>query len=760
MAVTTFVYTGAAQTYTVPSGVTSVVIDAQGASGSPFGSGNGGTGAHVRGTLAVTAGDVLQINVGGGGVTGNGVANGPANPGGWNGGGYSGISTTGGPAGNGGGGASDVRHGGSALSNRVIVGAGGGAGGGGGDGTNPVSGGGGGVLGGNGAAGAGGALAGQGGTQSAGGAGGTTFGYAGVLGDGGAPVGTYPTNAGVAADVAGPGGGGGGYYGGGSGSFQAGSGSTPTGGGGGSSYAGGCTSTSTVAAGTSGGNSASTLNDGYVTITTTDTAPNAPTLTLPVNGGFTDVTNSELGWTFSDPDSGDTQSSADVRYRVAGSTAWTTLASVVTGTLSAYQLTGLTVGVNYEWQVRTYDSQETVGPWSSSSFFVVKLHPVVTVSSPVAGTPITSLASQPMVISAVRDASHYNFRRVGDNNGQPDTTNVIENISFGSAATTSQNFSSTSHNDGPEHWQIQVQTFGGQLISDWVDVFVVMSVDAPTTPTLTATASPSNAAITLQAAFAEGSVDYFGKSSVPSTADTGQALTTGGSTGAVSGGYFTNTAGNSSSQSMTLAGKITAMQCSFRQNALGGSTHTNSIYMVATDASSNAHIYCGIDAQHWYIKLDTAGTLSTLASGTLSTAITTGTLNAYPWSMSATVSGTTVTFVDPFGVVHTATNASVGSFTGHIGEVLINNTAATGDDTWKVAHWSASSTAANIPAYGYLSRSLDGVNFVPIPAAVWDTQELGSVFNYTDYTPPFNRRVWYRATGVTTAGAIANSVVS
>lgn len=741
-----FAYTGAAQSFVVPTGVTSVVVTCVGGAGAPFAAVGGGFGATVAGTLAVTPGETLQINVGGGGSAGVPATN-TVGVGGVNGGGYGGLANAAGgySPGAGGGGASDVRQGGTALANRKIM-----AGGGGG-GTAGGGGGGGGALGGNGLDGNGTTGdKGHGGTQSAGGAGGNLA-QAGVSGVGG--------NAPFNGAFDGPGGGGGGFFGGGAGGYDTGTGANNSGGGGGSSNAAGCTSTSSTA-GTTAGNTTNALN-GSVNIAVVDSAPTAPTLTLPLNGGFVDVANTVLGWTFNDPDtgSGDTQSSVDIRYRPVGVADWNTIPNAVFGAVFTYLLTGLTVGQNYEWQIRTYDAQQVVGPYSASFFFTVKLHPVVTILTPASGAPITSLAGQSFTINQVRDQSGATFRRVADSNGQPDTSTVYETITLGSASLTSYTFTSTSHNNGPEHWQVQVQTFSGQIISDWQDVYVVMSVNAPATPTVVATAVPASGAIQVKTTLAEGSVDYFSALSLPTVADTGQALTNTGTAPFVSGGYLANNAGQVSGQQMTLAGKVLSMQCSFRQNTLG-STHNNGLSLVAIDGSNNAHIYCGIDAQHWYIKLDTAGSVSTLSSGVLTTAIVTPTLNGYPWAMSVTISGTTVSFTDPWGVVHTATNASIGTFTGHIAWILITSGTASGDDTWKVAHWSASSTAANNAAYGYVSRSIDGANFVPIPASVWEAQELGAVYNYTDNTPPFNRRVWYQATAITAAGAIAQSAVS
>jgi List-Bact-rpt repeat protein/hemolysin type calcium-binding protein len=117
--------------WVVPAGVTSATFELFGASGGGTGGilavSYPGDGGKTIGTIAVTPGETLKINVGG------------APPGGTNGGGYGGASSQDCSVvdlgnqqclGAGGGGASDVRQGGAALANRVLVaGGGGGAGG-------------------------------------------------------------------------------------------------------------------------------------------------------------------------------------------------------------------------------------------------------------------------------------------------------------------------------------------------------------------------------------------------------------------------------------------------------------------------------------------------------------------------------------------------------------------------------------------------------------------------------------------------------
>ena len=119
---TTYSYTGGQQSFVVPGGVTSVLFKAWGAQGTAS-SYAGGLGGYVAGNLPVTPGNTYYIYIGG--------------QAGYNGSGTLGLA---------GGGATDVRYGGTALANRILV-----AGGGGGGGNSGVGGIGGGSTGGNGA---------------------------------------------------------------------------------------------------------------------------------------------------------------------------------------------------------------------------------------------------------------------------------------------------------------------------------------------------------------------------------------------------------------------------------------------------------------------------------------------------------------------------------------------------------------------------------------------------------------------------------
>ena len=166
-----FSFTGAAQSFTVPSGVNSITVSAFGAQGG----GSGGLGGEAAAVFAVSPGAALEMLVGGQGGSSTGAQAGGG--GGFNGGGGAGDGGFGsnggasGQGGSGGGGASDVRTGPCASSlscgvaDRALVG-----GGGGGASGSSAGGGGGSPSGDTGTSGAGGG--GGGGSQSTGGSGG------------------------------------------------------------------------------------------------------------------------------------------------------------------------------------------------------------------------------------------------------------------------------------------------------------------------------------------------------------------------------------------------------------------------------------------------------------------------------------------------------------------------------------------------------------------------------------------------------------
>lgn len=185
---TTFTTAGE-RTLTVPTGVDEYWFELEGASGRPAGA---GAGAYVEGLLPTTPGEDLILRVGGRGTAGS-------TTGGFNGGGDGGTGGDG--DGSPGGGMTDVRQGGSTLSDRVLIAGGGGGGPAGYDAGYPAGSGGTGVDG-------------EGGDQSTGGAGGTSD-FFNNGGDG--SLGTGGNGGSGGANVLGGHGGGAGFYGGGGG---------------------------------------------------------------------------------------------------------------------------------------------------------------------------------------------------------------------------------------------------------------------------------------------------------------------------------------------------------------------------------------------------------------------------------------------------------------------------------------------------------------------------------------------------------------
>ena len=242
----TFNYTGGVQTFTAPAtGNYSITLNG-GRGGNGLNT-TGGLGGQATGSLALSAGQTISVYIGGQG----GNAGGPV---GWNGGGQGGLDVGASQHGGSGGGATDIRVGGTALANRVIV-AGGGAGGG-RDGATGVGGGTTGTTSANFTSGYGG----TGGTQAAGGVAWTLTRGAtnGTLGIGG--------NGSTGYNAAGGGGGGGGYYGGGGGTSTQDHGSGwSAGGGGGSSFIGGVVG-GTTTQGVQNGNGSGTISWNIVTI--------------------------------------------------------------------------------------------------------------------------------------------------------------------------------------------------------------------------------------------------------------------------------------------------------------------------------------------------------------------------------------------------------------------------------------------------------------------------------------------------------------
>lgn len=209
-------------------------------------------------------------------------------------------------------------------------------------------------------------------------------------------------------------------------------------------------------------------------------APNAPILTTPVGATINrDVTN-RFDWDFSDPDAGDSQSKYDLRYRIRGvGAAWTTVTSGVPNTFWD-AAAGLFAAGDYEWQVRTYDAQGVVGPYSTSAFFTAASPPPgPTLIEPVSGSIVSNTHTAEWS-TAEQDA--YQIRRVADSAGSADTTTVYYDSGEVSSATARAHALTFETNGRFEH--VQLRTKYGGLWSPWSSSRVEVSYTPPPDPSL------------------------------------------------------------------------------------------------------------------------------------------------------------------------------------------------------------------------------------------------------------------------------------
>ena len=368
---TTFSCTGAETSYTVPAGVTKLLITAFGAQGSL----SGGLGGEVSGTLAVTSGTTYYINVGcQNGYNGGGVGGSSGNQNGGTGGGMTWFSAN------------------SVFTTSTVLLLAGGGGGKGGQGDNvgtgsPGAGGtGGGTSGSSGGMGSSAycnvnecAGGGGGGSQNTGGVGGTPAGFqayvgvSGIIGQGG-----FGGNADVTGG--GGGGGGGGFYagGGGAGNGYNSGGYMGGGGGGGSSYiavTGALTSTSTVAGANSG--------DGSLTITAVTPIASLNQYLLNSTTTLSEGSSTNLGGvTFGATLNSYASTTLQLQVEVEPTgTAFVNAPNVTSsvfvspGATATTTFLGITGG--YHWQARQNDAQgnktvwQAFGPSSTSTDFIL-----------------------------------------------------------------------------------------------------------------------------------------------------------------------------------------------------------------------------------------------------------------------------------------------------------------------------------------------------------------------------------------------------
>lgn len=150
--------------------------------------------------------------------------------------------------------------------------------------------------------------------------------------------------------------------------------------------------------------------------------PNAPIVTD--QGTFNRANVNRVSWTFSDPDAGDSQSAAEVRYRENGTSTWT-LVEVDNPNNFWDAPAGTFVADLYEAQVRTADQAGAWGPFSTSFFITAgDAPPGATILAPISGATIGT-SSVTVGISAA-DVDEAEYRLYADDAGSIDLTTQLQ----------------------------------------------------------------------------------------------------------------------------------------------------------------------------------------------------------------------------------------------------------------------------------------------------------------------------------------------
>jgi hypothetical protein len=124
---------------------------------------------------------------------------------------------------------------------------------------------------------------------------------------------------------------------------------------------------------------------------TLNTAPNAPTLGTRTN--FDATESADFTWTFSDPDSGDSQSAYQLLIKRSSDGVIVVDTGKVASTTAKHTLAGatLTNNVQYQWQVRTWDKSDAVSPYSNLASFYTSAKPTVSITDPATdGTTVST----------------------------------------------------------------------------------------------------------------------------------------------------------------------------------------------------------------------------------------------------------------------------------------------------------------------------------------------------------------------------------
>nr|WP_091275817.1 hypothetical protein [Alteribacillus persepolensis] len=225
-------------------------------------------------------------------------------------------------------------------------------------------------------------------------------------------------------------------------------------------------------------------SDGVFTIQH-NLSPDMPNQLTPSGGSPIDRNSVQrFLWQYNDPNSGDTQSKFNLRWREKGTTSWNEINQVTPNEYYDMPADTFSHG-EVEWQIRTYDQEGLSSPWSSTETFLAGNHP----SMPTITSPSDTVAvANPTVQWSSSGQEAYRLT-VKDDSGaavyeHEGNTNKAHTIQYDLA------------NNSEYIIELQIQNADG-LWSDSDAINITVSYTPPATPEVEVLASNSEGIIVL-----------------------------------------------------------------------------------------------------------------------------------------------------------------------------------------------------------------------------------------------------------------------
>jgi hypothetical protein len=226
-----------------------------------------------------------------------------------------------------------------------------------------------------------------------------------------------------------------------------------------------------------------------VTIYYDDIAPTPPTGLTRTNFDATD--DAAFSWTFSDPNTGDTQSAYQLLIYDVSDSSLDYDSGKITSTSSSMTLTAdtLTNGKQYQWKLRVWDDDDNVSDYSFLATFYTSAKPTVSITSPAADHDDLASATISVTWSST-DQTSYRAKLFTSTDQQIEDSGKLTN------ANTAHTFSTPAVNDGA--YYITVDIFDDKDVQSVTATrYFEAAFIAPPTPTIVVTTDNTRGSVTI-----------------------------------------------------------------------------------------------------------------------------------------------------------------------------------------------------------------------------------------------------------------------